>query len=401
MKTNEKGFHLLPILLLIAVVAIIGVVVWRISNSPQQPGKANIPGSEAGPAYKALPECGNEPILTTLPIDLNALDYIAPLGAINPPEHTLPTDHMYFMYKYERPDTERYNLVAPAKSVVTSLSYSGEIENGQYKNTDFSIALSPCRGMSFRLSHVNTLEGALQGEIGMDGKGAECNRSTPVEGKEKLHCMKQVDIKVEAGEVIGKVGAKYVAAWDFWAFKEGYVNPAMITPAYHQDANSVCPIDYFTPELKDQLYALVKRAGEPRCGEIGQDKKDALQGSWFAHKKHREAQTDWNSHFTLAHHSLDSAVGVLAVAGKISQQPLSYNFTPRHEGVVNREPAETVAGTLYCYQHDNNTYFTNGTAPGTGKVLLRLVDNHTMQAEHKTGNCGADERFSNPTTYYR
>lgn len=400
MLKNQKGFHVLPILLIILVVGIAGFAVWRIGDKKSETPMSNVPSErDSGPNYKALPACGDGPVLTHSPIDLSVIDTISPLGRINPPEHTVPTDHNYFMYKYERPD-ERYNIVAPANIVVTALGFSGEVDNGATKNADYSIIFSPCKGLSFRFSHVNALEGKLKGEIGLKGEGADCHTNRPTTQRSIMTCGKDVDVSIPAGEVIGLVGDKYVAAWDFWAHKADYINPGIIGVNYRYDADAVCGLDYFVDDIKAQMYAKVKRIGEPKCGEIGQDKADTLQGSWFAHKDPEKARTDWNSHLTLGHTSDDAGKGILAVAGKITD-PSTYTFNPTHEGAINREPGETIAGTIYCYQHDGDRRFSNGTYAGTGKVLLKLTDNHTMQAEYKDGVCGANETLTSPTTYYR
>lgn len=403
MAINQKGFHIVLAALLILVIGAVGFAGVRFiqkAADSNRSASSNTPApGDQGPNYKTLPACGNGPVLTRSPMDLAVLDSISPLGSINPPEHTIPTDHNYFMFRYERPD-ERYDMVAPANAVVTSLGYSGEVRDGQHENTDFSIILSPCRGLSFRFSHINTLEGKLKGEIGVNGKGADCHTDKPTTDKEIITCGKKTDVRLAAGDIMGRVGAKYVAAWDFWAHKEGYINPGITTPAYRYDTDAVCGLDYFVDEIKAQIYALVKRRGEPKCGEVGQDKKDTLQGSWFAHKDPEKARTDWNSHFTLGHDAGNTDIGVVAVAGKIANA-FMYNFMPAHDGVINREPAETVTGTLYCYQHDGDRRFSNGTFAGEGKVLLKLTDNNAMQAEHKSGSCGPGETFSSPTTYYR
>jgi len=404
MPKAQDGFHLIPVLLLILVISIVGYAGYRViekATSSDSSTSSNIPDPrDQGPNYKALPKCGDGPVLTKSPIDLSVLDTISPLGSINPPEHTIPTDHMYFMYRYERDQNERYDIVAPADAVVTSFGFSGEVDNGQTKNADYSITLSPCRGLSFRFSHVNSLEGKLKGEIGPKGENANCHTDKPTTARAIMTCGKTADIPISVGDVMGQVGANYVAAWDFWAHKEGYKNPGITTPAYRYDTDAVCGLDYFVDDIKTQMYALVKRVGEPKCGEIGQDKKDTLQGSWFAHKDPEKARTDWNSHLTLGHDSGDANFGILAVAGKIAD-PFTYRFSPTHTGGTNREPGETTIGTLYCYQHDGNRRFDNGTFAGEGKVLLKLTDNKTMQAEHKNGSCSVNESFSNPTTYYR
>lgn len=45
----------------------------------------------------SAPSCGPGPVLTNPPMDIETITYISPLGALNPPGHTFPTTHMYFM----------------------------------------------------------------------------------------------------------------------------------------------------------------------------------------------------------------------------------------------------------------------------------------------------------------
>lgn len=400
MHKNQKGFHLVVVLVAVVVLGVVGFAAWNISKERTKDSGSNV-SEGSGPNYKALSACGSEPMLTRSPIDLSKLDQIGPLGAINPPEHTIPTDHMYFMYRYERPDNERYDLVAPGDIVVTSINYSGKVAaNGQYEDTDYAVTFWPCKGVSFKLGHVNTLEGPLKGIVGADGEGADCRRDKPTDGNELLFCTKDVDIKVSAGDVMGKLGAKYVAALDVGAYKLGTKDRGFTSPKYYHGVDAVCPLDFFTKDVQTKMYALIRRTGEPRCGQIGQDKANTLQGTWYSMEDPEQAKVDWNSHLTLAHTSDDPSEGVLAIAGKIAD-PASYFFTPTHEGAINREPSETTAGTVYCYQHDGDRRRSNGSFAGEGKTLLKLTDNHTMQAEHKSGSCSNGESFSSPTTYYR
>lgn len=389
MLKNQKGFHLPFILLVILVMAVAGfagfMVVKKNSGTKNQ---------------RTLAKCTDQPMLSVTPIAMEHLDYIAPLGGINPPDHTIPTDHMYLMFRYERPDAERYDVRAPGEVVATTVTYGAEIADGKAQNGDYGVDFAPCDGLSYRFSHINTLEGKLQNLIGANGEGADCRRDKPREGLELLYCTRNVDIKLAPGDVMGKVGSKHVAAMDLWTYKTDYKNPRFTSPEYHTAASAVCPLDYFDEASRTAMYAKVKRAAEPRCGQIGQDKQDTLQGSWFSIKDPQKAQTDWSSHLTLAHDSMDPNLGILAVAGKITD-PGVYDFAPAH-GTINREPGETEKGIVYCYQAKSagTTSFTPFT-PGKGKILLKLIDNKTMQAEHKQGNCSVTESLDRPTTYYR
>src|SRR5712672_3030835 len=50
----------------------------------------------SGPNLSGLATCGPATLLTVTPMDLSDIREIAPLGNLNPPGHTFPTDHIYF-----------------------------------------------------------------------------------------------------------------------------------------------------------------------------------------------------------------------------------------------------------------------------------------------------------------
>lgn len=387
MFKNQKGFHLIVALLVLAVLSIAVLGIIKISNN-----QGDVPDpDQRGPNYKALQACGKTP-LNTLPMDPSRLEFIAPMGNIDTPDHTLPTDHMYMMYPYGTSDQKE--IYAPANVVVTAIGYADAYENGALKTGDYSITMYPCRELKIIFGHVDKLGDKLGVQADPNKAGGQCRDSK--QGREEIkNCDWNVDITMPAGEFLGTTDG-----WDLWATMEGSVSPNVVSPEYYHNVDAVCPLDYFTADLKTQLYALVKRDREPKCGEAYQDKTGTLQGGWFAHKDPNKAKTDWSSHFSLAHHSIESGVGMLAVAGTITDDFI-YRFTPRHSGTINREPSETTAGTLYCYEHEGDPRTPNGVIAGTGKVLLKLTNNHEMQIEHKAGDCGSDEAFTKPVTYYR
>jgi len=389
MLKDQKGFHLVLILLFVLVLGVLGFVAFRAftSSSDIQPNS-----DKRGVSYQSLPACGEQP-LTRLPADLSKLEEIGPLGNVDPPDHTLPTDHMYMIYPYG--DTEQKQLYAPADVVVTAVSYGREIFNGTDRGGDYRVDFYPCNKLKIIYGHVDVLNEKIKAAIGTPeapGKG-QCTTSTQSESK-ITNCMWDTDIKLSASELLGTANG-----WDLWATYEGSQGHVM-SPDYYHNSDAVCPLDYWTAELRTQLYTKIRRTAEPRCGEAYQDKNGTLQGGWFAHKDPQQAKTDWSSHFSLTRHSV-TGIGQLAVAGTIADQ-FMYNFTPRSSDTTNVDPLKTVAGTLYCYQHEGDQRFPNGRMAGSGKILLKLINDHTMQTEYKaTGTCQPTEEFSNPTTYYR
>jgi hypothetical protein len=392
LSKNQQGFHITGAVVAILVLCLVGFTGFFVYKQTNGPSQAN-GGNSHGPKYKALAACGSKP-LTTLPADLSQLEHIAPLGGVNTPDHTLPTDHMYMMYPYG--DTSQKEVYAPADVIVTAVSFGTETGPNLIKPTsDYTISFYPCRELKLIYGHIDTLDGRLKAAIGSAfDKGIGCTSST--QGTSKItHCAKDVDITIPAGELLGSTDG-----WDLWATYDGRVDPHVTSPAYYHNVDAVCPLDYFTDSLQAQLYSLVKRPAKPVCGEAYQDKANSLQGGWFAHKDPTKAKTDWSSHFSLTHHSQEPDVGMVAVAGTIADH-FMYRFTPRSSGTINREPAQTTKGTLYCYQHEGPQRMPNGTIAGTGKVLIKLLSNHQAQIEHVDGSCTGSEAFTKPTTYYR
>src|SRR6185312_4713506 len=47
-----------------------------------------------------------------------AAEFVVPLGNLNPPDHTLPTDHIYFYHRLRHPSAPSYDVLAPAGGIV-------------------------------------------------------------------------------------------------------------------------------------------------------------------------------------------------------------------------------------------------------------------------------------------
>ncbi|MDB5161468.1 MAG: hypothetical protein JWO96_848 [Candidatus Saccharibacteria bacterium] len=403
MIKKQKGFHLLYLIILIAVVGLIifiGMTVMHKSGGVGNILSSQPEGGGSGPNYKALASCSDQPFLDTVPTTLTDYDQIVPLGTINTPDHTQPTDHMYFAFKHPDQNSVTHpDLLAPGNIVITRIMHSGEKLKGVQMTDDYALTFSACKGVYFVFGHVQTLGGKLKEAVASKNLDSSCDRRQPAAGEETFYCMNDTDIKLSAGDLLGKVGGKpQLGAFDLGAHKNGYKDPGYVSSTYVTNMDAVCPLDFFTTSAKDQMYQLIQRTAAPRCGVIGQDKAGTLQGGWYAVKDPKQAEGDWNSHLSLVHNNLDPAVGILGVGGKITS-PATYAFTPVHSGTINREPGETSAGTTYCYQFDNQSVRISNA--GTGKILLQLTDNLNLKAEHKDGACTTGESFSNPINYYR
>jgi hypothetical protein len=344
----------------------------------------------------ALPNCSATP-LTQSPIQISDFSEIAPLGNVGVPDHTWPTDHMYLYYHSNITNSP---LVAPGKIVVTNLEYSSETINGQLNHPgDYSITFTPCRGMSFYFAHIKSLEGILSDQTA--GIMKSCDKHNPGAGIETLYCNKSVDITLKPGDLMGQIGVHGQAqAIDFGASKSGYIMPNTANRKL-DGGNSVCPLDYFTKPVQTALYSKVNRTAQPLCGQINQDIVGTIQGNWSSQKDVNEAKNDWNSHLSIVHYSKNPAFGLIGIGGGPLGNPSGLGFVPKSNGLINREPSQTVVGNTYCYQSDRLANVPIMELPNPSRLLIKLISSTQMQVEIQPGTCDSALQFDHPVIYYR
>ncbi|MBI5355482.1 MAG: hypothetical protein HZB68_03430 [Candidatus Aenigmarchaeota archaeon] len=342
------------------------------------------------------PTCGNE-TFTVPPLEKGTYDYIDPLGHLNPPDHTIPTDHIYFMLKRDLPleggrgTSIAASVKSPGEVVIYSISESSYLKDGKKINSDYSIEFSLCKEVKGKFGHVSELSVALKNLI---KEGGNCNEY-PIGsvGDTARMCRSDIKYSAKAGEVIGTAGGKVSAALDMWVFDSRIPNPAFANPQRYHAIYAVCPISYFSKEATEKLNYLGSYAGprtiEPQCGEINQDKKGTLQGNWF-YGDAVDGPDGWPKSLALVHDNSNPIMGVVSVGGVISK-PGTWHFTPAHSGEVNREFGEvTPSETVYCYESEKSTE----------RFLIQLVDETALKIEKQDGKCGLNA-FVDPKTYER
>src|SRR6185436_518806 len=67
-----------------------------------------------GPSTSDLP---STLVFSYPPIPLDGTDFTVPIGNLNPPDHTIPTDHAYFYHRLFHPSAS-FEVIAPAGGVV-------------------------------------------------------------------------------------------------------------------------------------------------------------------------------------------------------------------------------------------------------------------------------------------
>jgi hypothetical protein len=350
------------------------------------------------------PSCPDSPLFTVSPIRAEDLVQITPLGNQDPPDHTIPTDHIYMNIKSGKENDSNLikPVVSPGEITVDSITRSTAKKSSVIFTDDYSINFSSCRQVTGWFGHITSLVPKLAESV---ESGARCYTNYPRPEDEYTYCQKQVNIKLAAGEPIGETGKGNTRGLD-WQLNDkrraklAYANPSR----YRTDSfYFVCPLDYFSEDLKTTLYDKlgsenVKRTIEPRCGEVAQDEPGTLQGNWFAGQDiPADDPESWGKTFSLTHDNIDPTLGEVVIGGLISEAG-KVTFQPTTTGTINREFSGVSPGeTIYCYQSDTADF----SYKINGKVLIQLLDATTLKAENKSGGCISSESLTNPTTYYR
>ena len=91
------------------------------------------------------------------------------------------------------------------------------------------------------------------------------------------------------------------------------------------------------------------------------------------------------------HHAEDTSIGVISIGGTLIDAS-TWQFDPRHQGFIDREPSEVVPGAIYCYGRggwDNE------------RILVEMLDAMAIRIEYQDRPCSEAFGFQNPMTYYR
>jgi hypothetical protein len=196
------------------------------------------------------PPPGGVEQFTYSPLVLDFDGVLTPLGNLNPPGHTVPSDHVYiYVVNFDRRpivrDTLVRTVVAPAKGAVDFMRLQSE--------NDWKVQFRMTENMSYYLDHIMPRAGLKIGDI------------------------------VEAGEPIGQThrgGGLDLGAWDRSILHTGFLTPSRYPD---QTLHYVSPWAYFVEPLRSQIYSRLRRAPDAlnRDGQIDFDVTGRLAGAWF------------------------------------------------------------------------------------------------------------------------
>lgn len=348
-------------------------------------GCGNVSGPGSGPP-SGLAACGSAPLFTVPPIPIGSIAVLAPLGNLNPPGHTLPTDHLYFYPGGAAGTSNPVPLSAPGDITIHSVTRQTRSGGGAADLVDYGLSFTPCTDVDFYFAHISSITPALASQI---GTFTSCNPAYSTGGFTYIQCYKEVGIRLAVGTAIGTAGGPGEGALDLGGYDRRVAPLAFVNPSRSYGSGTsfgqnqtICPVDYFTTAVRDSLRAIFGRPGrrrtvEPLCGTLMQDVSNTAQGRWYF----GQAGND-DPHLALVHDNVDPTEGAFSVGVSIPSLPSTvYLFTPATTGRLNLDFSRVTAdGQLYCYEP---------ITTGTRHILLQLTSSTTIRIEGGTGpTCG-------------
>jgi hypothetical protein len=235
---------------------------------------------------------------THLPLRIEDIDHITPLGALNPPAHTIPNDHIQFAYVDPDRcpcdlDTQR-PVFAPASGTVRLVLRGQDdgLEVGQPPNQPGSE-----RHPWYYMGHV-----LLRPDI-------------------------RVGTTLTAGEQIGTTG-RFAVAVDLGLVNPEAQNTFVVRARYHDKALfGDKPLRHFVEPHRTTLYGRVRRAGQEKDGRFDYDVPGRLTGGWFHQSLPRSnvstGPEGWSRQLAFVYWERDPSIALVTIGGTILP-PLVY-----------------------------------------------------------------------------
>ena len=300
----------------------------------------------------------------TYPI-LNANDFnrIIPLGQINPPSHTFPTDHIYFVLTgLDKP------VYAPTDSKIMFIE-----EPGEYG--DRAIRIGVTDTLTYYLGHIFVDENLKVGDT------------------------------IEAGTQIGISGN--TACVDFGVMNKnsdnGFLNTRYPITTLYGDK----PLSYYSESLKSEFYAKVKPPessdheyvydGDVTDGEFAFDKLGSLSGNWFEEGCYREdGWYEWENSLAFLYDAYfpdQIRIGIGKVSNAFALKNEDNPIDPKDVSV------STGVVTYYLY-NANNTVNGLPSDLRMGIMLVQMLSDTRIRLEIFLDTLDTNQVFTSASWFY-
>ncbi|RFC41595.1 MAG: hypothetical protein DUW69_002595, partial [Verrucomicrobia bacterium] len=171
-------------------------------------------GSPVGVIPADTPSCGStKAVLNTIPLASSAISGWVPLGNLNPPAHTFPTDHQYIYLAGfgTNAAVAEIPLLSPGNVTITSVKVTHYLTSAPYD--DYAVGFLACKEVWGEFGHVRTLSAALKAQIGAIDQS--CNTYSPDPSLTVQQCYsKPLAVKLAGGDAMGTAAGLDLSLFD-------------------------------------------------------------------------------------------------------------------------------------------------------------------------------------------
>jgi hypothetical protein len=294
------------------------------------------------------------------PVQQSSIEFIAPLGNLNPPGHTLPTDHIYFYTRLFNRSAPTVPIMSPGDGTVQWILNNGGAES--------KIGIRH-GAQTFYLDHVVLDAGIAPGAT------------------------------VMAGQRLGVTGTSA------FAFDLGVINDNktvfFISPERYpaESVHGEAPLPYFEEPLRSELYARVSRLGSDKDGKFDFDVAGTLSGNWFqeglapAISANPEA---WSRHLAFVRDSYDPSAVRISMGGALG--PIGVFGVV---GSASDPGAVTTSTGMVVYNVGRAAGPGDPITQVVGHVLVQMLEAQRVRVEHTVAVAGEPSFTSAARIYTR
>ena len=295
------------------------------------------------------------------PLAESDIRFIVPLGNLNPPGHTFPSDHIYF-----------YNRIPPAPATTPAPVYApgdGTVQFILTSGVESQIGVRT-GGFIYYLDHI-VLDATIR-----------------------------IGATLTAGQRIGETGSVAYGI-DLGVINESktvpFINPLRYPgTTVHGDA----PLPYFEEPLRGRLYSRVQRIGPDLDGRFDFDEAGKLVGNWFLEGTpvtESANPTAWSRHLAFVFDNYDPSRVRIAIGGSL---PLIGVFAVAGNGPDPRTITPASGKVTYRLLMPGGA----GDTPGSQRAVLavQMLDASTLTIDVVESSTATDiELGANARRYVR
>ncbi|NCB48053.1 MAG: hypothetical protein EOM55_00255 [Clostridia bacterium] len=298
-------------------------------------------------------------------LDLEHFDRIIPLGQINPPGHTFPTDHIYFVFNgFER------TVYAPCKGKILFIEESGMYGDG-------SIRIGVTNTMAYYLGHIFVNEDLQVGDI------------------------------VEAGDEIA-ISSNNSSCVDFGVINKNIDNEFLSQKHPPSTLYGDKPLTFYSEPLRTQLYEKVVSPTPPDAedfvydegvtdGEFAIDLAGTLRGNWFREGCfNSQGWYEWTDELAFGYDTfypdqIRIGIGTSSYAFAINE----------NDNPLRPEDVNSSSGAVAYYLYNANNFVGKVFSTGREKLMMvQMLSNTRLRLEIFDDAISASREFTSASSFY-